>query len=140
MSQQKWAFSFSDTSFKVRQSHRLSVLYKFGRAEVDSASRSTIDSIANFLNKNKNITIEIAVHGKMTGCMAITSARSMTIADTLIARGINKERISPKGYGETKPIISDLTIKKAKTKEEKDALIAKNRRTEIIILSTDYER
>ena len=38
----------------------------------------------------------------------------------------------------TKPVVSDALIKAAKTKEEKDAMHAKNRRTEFRVLSFDY--
>lgn len=139
-SQTKRTFAFSDTLFKVRQYHRLSIIYKLGRPELDSVNKATIDSIVHFLKINKNVAIEIAVHGKSTGCMAITQARSQSIADTLIALGIQKERLSPKGYGETRPLIPESEIKKAATKEEKAALISRNRRTELIIQTTDFGR
>jgi hypothetical protein len=48
-------------------------------------------------------------------------------------------RIVPKGYGELKLLIKDDVIAKAKTKEEKEALHAKNRRTVFKILNWDYQ-
>jgi hypothetical protein len=43
-----------------------------------------------------------------------------------------------KGWGEKKLLVKDDVINKAKTKEEKEALHAKNRRTVFRIVNWDY--
>jgi len=53
-------------------------------------------------------------------------------------KGINDKRLIAKGYGQTALLISDAQIKAAPTKPEKDALHAKNRRTEFKVLSFDF--
>ncbi len=132
-SQHRRYFTFADTTFSPGQTHRLALQYVVARPELDSASLPCMDSVAAFLNKNKALSIEIAVHGKSTGCMAITASRSKQLADALVARGIDPKRLFPVGYGEKKPLISEQEVMRAATKEEKEYLMSLNRRTEIII-------
>jgi outer membrane protein OmpA-like peptidoglycan-associated protein len=92
------------------------------------------------MNKNKHLTIEIEDHRNpnpySSGRPSYYAAKN--IADTLIKKGIHPNRLTSKGYGATQPLISDLTIKKARTKEEKEALLAKNRRTVLKIKAVDF--
>jgi hypothetical protein len=53
-------------------------------------------------------------------------------------KGINTARLQAKGYGKTQLLITDDVIAKAKTKEEKEALHALNRRTAFRILNWDF--
>ena len=60
------------------------------------------------------------------------------MVDYLISKGIAADRMTAKGYGETKPIINDKQIALLKTPEEKEAAHSKNRRTDFRVLRTDY--
>jgi len=71
--------------------------------------------------------------------MTLSTARAQSCVDYLVKeKGIPAARLTAKGLGATQPLVSDATIKAAKTKEEKEALHQKNRRTTFKILSFDY--
>ena len=65
--------------------------------------------------------------------------RTQLIKEVLIAKGINKNRITTKGWGNTKLLIKDKVIKKAKSQEEKLALHTKNQRVVFRIISWDFK-
>lgn len=99
-----------------------------------------LDSLAEFLLKNKNCTIEIAQHGDADAKhgTGLSQRRAEAIMDYLTNKGINRNRLSAKGYGNSKPIWSDYEIRKTKRKEEKERKKLINGRTEFLILRTDF--
>ena len=62
--------------------------------------------------------------------MGLSQRRAESVVQYLIAKGINKERLLPKGYGESK-----LLVKNAQTEEGHQ----RNRRTSFRTLSEDFE-
>ncbi len=86
-----------------------------------------LDKLIDYLNKNKNTTIEIFGHTDNTGAeeknKILSAARAKAVADYLISKGIEKSRTSYKGYGSTMPIA------KNDTEEGRQ----KNRRVEFVI-------
>ncbi|HXB42234.1 MAG TPA: OmpA family protein [Bacteroidia bacterium] len=109
------------------------VEYDLDKATLRPKSKEILDNIYNMLKLNENISIEINSHTDTRGSdiynMKLSQARAQSCVDYLISKGINKDRLIPKGYGETKPIFSDAEIAKLATKEEKEAEHQKNRRT-----------
>jgi peptidoglycan-associated lipoprotein len=105
-------------------------------------SEDSLASLLKTLNDNPSIIIELSAHTDSRGSakhnLDLSQARAQTCVDWLISKGIPAERLVAKGYGKTKLKISDAQIAKAKTKEEKEALHAINRRTVFKILSWDY--
>jgi hypothetical protein len=65
--------------------------------------------------------------------------RAEKLRKDLVTLGINEKRISCLGYGIEKLKIQNKYIKKAKTKEEKEALHAVNRRCVFRIISYDFD-
>lgn len=133
------------------------VLYALGRADllVDSTgsakgndtgkpldSEDSLAFLLKTLQDNPTIIIELSAHTDSRGTdksnQQLSQARAQTCVDWLIAKGIPAERLVAKGYGEKKLKIKDAQIAKAKTKQEKEALHAINRRTVFKILSWDY--
>ena len=80
--------------------------------------------------------------GSMRGAvsnMTLSTARAQSCVDYLVKeKGIDPRRLTAKGYGLTMPIISDADIAKEPTKEGKEAMHAKNRRTSFKILNFDF--
>jgi peptidoglycan-associated lipoprotein len=71
--------------------------------------------------------------------MTLSAARAQSCVDYLVKeKGIPEARLTAKGFGATQPLISDAQIKAAATKEEKEALHQKNRRTTFRVLSFDF--
>ncbi|MBL0330928.1 MAG: OmpA family protein [Bacteroidetes bacterium] len=98
--------------------------YDLDKATLRPASKKILDDLADFLNLNNNLTVEINSHTDERGGdaynMRLSQERAKSCVDYLISKGIAKERLLPQGYGETK-----LLIPKATTEEEHQ----KNRRT-----------
>jgi outer membrane protein OmpA-like peptidoglycan-associated protein len=84
------------------------------------------------------LVIEIGGHTDTQGSaeynQALSEDRAKAVVDFLVAYGISRDRFAYKGYGESKPLISDAEIAKMKTPQEKEEAHAMNRRTEFKIL------
>ena len=104
-----------------------------GRFELDS-----VKPIADFLRRYPELHVEVAVHtdsrGSSEGNFHLSNSRADAIKDVLIHDfQIDSFRISKRGYGESKLIINNNQIEKAKNKEEQNKLHNINRRTELIV-------
>lgn len=120
------------------------VLYDLGKATLRPESKDSLNFLYQTLIDNPGIVIELSAHTDSRGSAAanqkLSQARAQSCYDYLVnEKHIPAARIKPVGYGETKLLIKDDVIAKAKTKEEKEALHAKNRRTVFKILSWDYQ-
>lgn len=95
-----------------------------GSAELTVKSKSTLNQLATLLTKNASNSIALGAHTDSDGDdvknMDLSQKRAEACMAYLISKGITAERISAKGYGESKPIADN------NTKEGKQ----KNRRTE----------
>lgn len=82
------------------------------------------------MQRNEAVKIEIGGHTNgvpsVEYCQKLSSARAREVANYIINKGIDKNRVTYKGYGKSKPIASDRTPEGRK----------KNQRVEIKILST----
>ncbi len=107
--------------------------YDFDKATLRPESQKILDDLVAFLELNDNISVEIASNTDTRGSdsynMTLSQARAKSCVDYLISKGITAERLQAKGYGETKPLISDKEIAAMATKEETEAAHQKNRRT-----------
>ena len=99
-----------------------------GRAQIMRASYDELDKLVNFLDKNPEINIRVDGHtdnqGDAEKNKVLSINRAKNVRDYLIKKGIATERISFKGWGDTKPIASN----------DSDIERQKNRRVEIVIL------
>jgi peptidoglycan-associated lipoprotein len=119
------------------------VLYELGSAELKPESKDSLNYLYNILKENPSIVVELNAHTDSRGSdadnMKLSQARAQSCVDYLVKeKGINEKRLQAKGYGETRPIVTEDVIKKAKTKEEQEALHQKNRRTAFSIKSFDF--
>lgn len=107
--------------------------YDLDKATLRPKSLQILDNIYTMLKLNENISIEINSHtdtrGSDTYNMKLSQARAQSCVDYLISKGIAKDRLIPKGYGETKPIVTDAEIAKLPTKEQQEDAHQRNRRT-----------
>lgn len=118
------------------------VLYDLGSATLRQESKDSLDYLYQTLVDNPTIVIELSSH---TDTRAddkfnekLSDARAKACVDYLVSKGIPKERMVPKGYGEKKLLITDAEIAKLSTEQEKEAAHQKNRRTVFRVLRTDY--
>jgi len=119
------------------------VLYELGSAELLPQSKDSLNYLYNILKDNPAIVVELNSHtdsrGNAADNMKLSQARAQSCVDFLVnEKSIAPARLVAKGFGATQLLISDATIKAAKTKEEQEALHQKNRRTTFKVLSFDY--
>lgn len=102
---------------------------------------SSIILISQTLKENPTITIELDGHAssceKQPELLSLN--RAEFIKEALVSKGINKNRIQTKGWGNQKLLIKDNVVKNAKSKEEKMALHLKNRRVVFRIIGWDFK-
>lgn len=88
--------------------------------------------LADFLNQNKNISIEIGGHTDNTGSanlnMILSRQRAEAVKIFLTAQGIADQRILTHGYGDSRPVAFNESEEGRKM----------NRRTSFRILTTSY--
>ncbi len=112
------------------------VLYEFGKSTLTENSKTVLDILYNILVENPSFVIELSAHTDAIGSDAanlkLSQARAEACVAYLISKGIVKDRLIPKGYGETKPKVPN------QTEEGKDdpAGRAVNRRTEFKIIKS----
>jgi len=97
-------------------------------------SRVVLDKVIALLKKYPTMKLEIGTHtdirGNNTYNMDLSQKRSNSVMQYFNEKGINTNRITSKGYGETQPIIYCETEDSC-TEEQHEI----NRRCEFVILS-----
>ncbi len=144
----------TDTPMKIEN-----INYEFGKWDLLSESKQSLDSLVSILNFNPTITIELMAHTDHIGSDAanfeLSQKRAQSVVDYLIEKGINADRLVAKGYGETWPKkvtrelakqydflkrndeLTEAFINKL-TPEQQEIARAINRRTEFRVLSNDF--
>lgn len=137
------------------------ILYDFGKWELRPESMVSLDKLVETLFDNPNITIELMSHTDSRDTeeynQSLSQKRAQIVVQYLIDKGIEPERLSAKGYGESTPKIvdpplvaqnsflksgaslSEQYINTLANDEQKEIAHQINRRTEFRVLRTDYE-
>lgn len=104
------------------------IFFDFDKSSLRKESIAELENLYQILIKYPNLKIEICGHTDSYGPdeynKRLSQARTEVVVDWLIKKGINKNRLIAKGYGEDKPIATN------DTKEGRQL----NRRTEFKIL------
>lgn len=119
---------FEQSLIEVGKAYKLNnILFATNSFELSDMSKIIIDEFIEFLRINSKIKISIDGHtdnvGDKKDNLTLSENRARAVYEYIVARGIGKNRLSYKGYGENKPIASNNT-------EEGRA---RNRRTEFLI-------
>lgn len=76
-----------------------------------SKSTAELNKIVQFMKANPTLTIEISGHTDNTGSrdynLQLSQRRADAVYQYLVAKGIDKRRLLPKGYGPDKPVASN---------------------------------
>lgn len=149
-------FALSPISKPVKMGN---IFFKFGSWELTPDSEDGLNALVKLLNDNPNITIEMAAHTDMIGNNSanqeLSHKRAQSVVNYLIKNGIEKERLTPVGYGEEKPVVVDEQLHKQYPYLPKDQILDEafintlpadkqevcnslNRRTEFRVLKTTY--
>jgi outer membrane protein OmpA-like peptidoglycan-associated protein len=83
------------------------VFFDFDKATLRQTSNIELRNIVRFLNKYPKIVVEISGHTDSKGDpkynLKLSDDRAAAVTNYLIEKGIKKERMRSKGYGETMP-------------------------------------
>ncbi|HQB36691.1 MAG TPA: OmpA family protein [Bacteroidales bacterium] len=137
------------------------IFYDFNKWDLRPESMVSLDRLVETLNDNPNITIELMSHTDSRDTeefnFDLSQKRAQSVIQYLIEKGIESDRLSAKGYGESSPkvvdseiasqwsflkngtTLSETFINTLANEEQKEIAHQINRRTEFRVLSTDYE-
>lgn len=114
------------------------IFFDLNKSLLRKESFVELDKLVSFLKDNKEIKIEIGGHTDSRGDkqknIILSNNRAKSVYDYVIAKGIDEERLSFKGYGSSKAVYSDEKIEAMRSKTEKEAAHQANRRTEYKIM------
>jgi outer membrane protein OmpA-like peptidoglycan-associated protein len=114
-----------------------SVFFVTGKAVLQNADKGQtdgrLDAIKEIIKNYPNAKFSIEGHtdnvGNAKANQKLSEARAKAVMDALVAKGVNPENLTYKGFGASKPVASNKTAKGR----------AENRRTEVIHVGTIYE-
>lgn len=137
------------------------IFYDFNKWDLRPESMVSLDRLVETLNDNPNITIELMSHTDSRDTeefnFDLSQKRAQSVIQYLIEKGIESDRLSAKGYGESSPkvvdsdiasqwsflkngtTLSETYINSLASDEQKEIAHQINRRTEFRVLRTDYE-
>lgn len=104
------------------------IFFETASWELVEKSRTELRLLADFLQKNADLRIEVSGHtddvGSDSDNLVLSDKRAKSVRSFLIEQGIAAERIETKGYGEQQPIVPNNSPENR----------AKNRRIEFKVL------
>lgn len=136
------------------------IFYEFAKWNLTPASEQGLEQLIKLLNDNPNITIELSAHtdrvGNAEANKTLSLKRAQSVVDYLIQHGIDKERLTPVGYGKERPVVADkalhtkypfIPVEQALDdtfidtlpKDQQEICNQINRRTEFKVLKTTYK-
>lgn len=149
-------FRLSPVSKPVKMDN---IFYEFGKYELTPSSEQGLLSLVKLLKDNPNITIELSAHTDMLGDSAFNAnlslRRAQSVCSFLVAHGIALDRLTPVGYGKSKPVTVDAVLHKqypflpvdqildptfilSLPTDQQEICHQINRRTEFKVLRTTY--
>jgi OOP family OmpA-OmpF porin len=102
------------------------ILFDVDKTDLKPESRATLEEVAKLLKSDPSLRIEVGGHTDNTGGadhnMKLSVGRAAAVVNALVGTyGIDKSRLQPQGYGDTKPVAPN----------DSDQGRAKNRRVEL---------
>jgi outer membrane protein OmpA-like peptidoglycan-associated protein/tetratricopeptide (TPR) repeat protein len=105
------------------------IFFDVNKFELKPESQVELDKLVQLLNENPNIKVEISGHtdnvGKPADNLILSNNRAKAVINYLVSKNIPAQRLTSKGYGETKALADNKT----------DEGRAMNRRTEMRVVS-----
>jgi len=105
------------------------IQFEYNSSALTEDSQAGIQMLAEFLQRNADLRVELAGHTDNVGSesynLKLSAERAESVRNALIDKGIDANRLTAKGYGASQPMAPNDT-------EEHRAL---NRRTEMIIIN-----
>lgn len=113
---------------KTIETFEIEVQFPLNSAEIGDSYDNEIRRVADFLKANPETIVEIAGHSDSTGAAAYNQDLSQRRAEAVAARltdalGVDPQRVSATGYGESQPIASNDTAQGRATNRRVEARI-----------------
>ncbi len=109
------------------------IYYEFDRWEITKEAEPALDKIIEVMTENSSIKIELSSHTDARGSEAynqsLSEKRAKSAVEYIVNKGISKNRIVAKGYGESK-LLNDCKLDSSCDEDQHQA----NRRTEFMVL------
>jgi peptidoglycan-associated lipoprotein len=109
------------------------IYFDFDKATIKEESKPTLNKVVEIMNKYPSINIEIGSHADARGSdqynLGLSERRAASTLEYLVENGIDRSRLTSKGYGESMPL-NDCTQPTGCTVEQ----YAVNRRSEFTIM------
>lgn len=126
------------------------IRFELGRATIHRASYPQVDLIVEFLEENPSVILEIGNHcdcrASSSSSTRLTQRRADSIVKYIMDAGIAAERLVPRGYFKNVPYEENGIVYTCdyinQFKDDKptyEAMLQKRRRTELKVLSTEYQ-
>lgn len=138
------------------------IMYDLGKWSLRPESLVSLEELVEILGDNPNITIEIGSHTDFRGSDKsnedLSKKRAQSVVDFLITYGIDEERLTSKGYGESMPkeidkktaeqfdflnegdVLTESFIRNLSSEEQREYAHEINRRTDFGLTGRDYVR
>lgn len=105
------------------------ILFSTNSSELNQQDKDIIEDFAEYLKLNTSLKVSIEGHtdnaGNPTENQKLSEERANAVLNYLVEQGIEKSKLVSKGFGSTKP----------KSTNDTEENMAKNRRTEFVIIS-----
>ena len=105
------------------------ILFATNSTDLSMQDKLIIEDFADYLKLNNTIKVEIDGHtdneGNAAGNLQLSEERAKAVYEYLIMQGIDKIRLSYRGFGQTKPLQPN----------DSEPHKAQNRRTEFVIIA-----
>ena len=112
------------------------IYFDLGKSSIRKDAATELDKVVQVMNEYPNMFIELGSHTDCRSAAAsnlkLSDARAKASAAYIVKKGIKKERIVGKGYGEAK-LLNDCACEGKVVSKCSEEEHAKNRRTEFII-------
>ncbi len=135
--------------------------YDFDSDKLRPISMAILDKLYEFLELNDNIIVDVYSHTDARGSdkynQSLSERRAKSCVNYLISKGLNKDRILAKGFGESQPAylkdenkdyvldangnriqLTEEYINAQPTEEERELLHQRNRRTAFKVVGEGY--
>jgi outer membrane protein OmpA-like peptidoglycan-associated protein/tetratricopeptide (TPR) repeat protein len=104
------------------------IFFDINKSDIRAESYVELNEVVSLLKENPVVRIEISGHtdnmGKTADNQKLSESRARAVVGWLVSNGINPQRLTFKGFGDTRPVSDNGT----------EASRAKNRRTELRIV------
>ena len=126
---------YIDSAFRMEN-----IYYDYDKATLRPESGTELEKLISLMQDNPSLDVQIAAHTDGKGSddynNTLSQERAESVVNYLVSSGIDRSRLSAKGYGKTKPVASETTPSGADNPEGRQL----NRRTEFVIIGDIPEK